>query len=75
MLPQRVLHIVGRMDRAGAETMLMNLYREIDRTRFQFDFAYFTNDRCDYDEEIETMGGRIIRINSSNAASLFFCPT
>lgn len=72
MLPQRVLHIVGRMDRAGAETMLMNLYREIDRTRFQFDFAYFTNDRCDYDEEIETMGGRIIRINSSNAASRFF---
>ena len=27
--PKRILHIVGRMDRAGAETMLMNYYRSI----------------------------------------------
>lgn len=60
--PTRVLHIVGRMDRAGAETMLMNYYRAIDRTRFQFDFLVFTGDRCDYDDEIESLGGRIVRI-------------
>lgn len=63
---QRILHIVGRMDRAGAETMVMNLYREIDRTRFQFDFAYFTVDRCDYDDEIKALGGRIYRIEAQN---------
>lgn len=34
----RVLHIVGKMNRAGAETMLMNLYRQIDRNQVQFDF-------------------------------------
>jgi len=62
----RVLHIVGRMDRAGAETMVMNLYREIDRSQFQFDFVYFTADRCDYDDEIEALGGRIHRISASN---------
>jgi glycosyltransferase EpsF len=60
----RVLHIVGRMDRAGAETMLMNYYRAIDRDRYQFDFLVFTADRCDYDEEIESLGGRIVRIES-----------
>lgn len=69
---KRVLHIVGRMDRAGAETMIMNLYREIDRTKFQFDFVYFTDERCDYDDEIEAMGGRIVRINSSSSIGRFF---
>ena len=68
----RTLHIIGRMDRAGAETMIMNLYREIDRTQTQFDFVYFANDRCDYDDEIEAMGGRIVRINSSSSIGRFF---
>ena len=68
---QRILHIIGRMDRAGAETMLMNLYREIDRSKFQFDFIYFTTERCDYDDEIELLGGHIICIGSPNPISRF----
>lgn len=36
--PIRVLQIVGRMDRGGIETMIMNLYRSIDRNKVQFDF-------------------------------------
>ena len=72
MSPQRILHIVGRMDRAGAETMLMNLYREIDRAKYQFDFLYFTDEPCDYDEEIKALGGNIIRINSRSTAKRFF---
>jgi glycosyltransferase EpsF len=35
---KRVLHIIGKMDRAGAGNMLMNLYRSIDRSKIQFDF-------------------------------------
>jgi glycosyltransferase EpsF len=70
--PERVLHIVGRMDRAGAETMVMNLYREIDRSRFQFDFIYFTGDRCNYDDEIEALGGRIYRICTGNILQRFW---
>ncbi|MDN3667155.1 glycosyltransferase family 1 protein [Algibacter miyuki] len=62
----RILHIVGKMNRAGAETMIMNLYRKLDRTKFQFDFIYFTNETCDYDQEIETLGGRIFRVSGSN---------
>lgn len=62
--PMRVLQVVGRMDRAGAETMLMNYYRAIDRTRYQFDFLVFTGDRCDYDDEIESLGGRLVRIEA-----------
>lgn len=67
LTPCRVLHIIGRMDRAGAETMLMNIYRELDRSRFQFDFLYFTEERCDYDDEIKALGGKIYRIPGRRA--------
>lgn len=63
---KRILHIVGTMDRAGAETMVMNLYRAIDKTKFQFDFVYFTNKHCDYDDEITSLGGKIYRVVASN---------
>lgn len=62
----RVLQIVGGMDRAGAETMLMNLYRKIDRTQIQFDFLYFLDKKCDYDSEITALGGLIYRISEHN---------
>jgi glycosyltransferase EpsF len=62
----RVLHIIGGMDRAGAETMVMNLYRNIDKTQIQFDFLYFKSKVCDYDEEIEELGGEIFRIVTTN---------
>ena len=59
---KRILHIVGTMDRAGAETMVMNLYRAIDKTQYQFDFVYFTEKPCAYDDEILELGGRIFRM-------------
>lgn len=34
----KILHVIGAMDRGGAETMIMNLMRRIDRTQFHFEF-------------------------------------
>lgn len=47
------------MDRAGIETMLMNYYRHIDRSRVQFDFLVNKKKPGDYDDEIRELGGRI----------------
>lgn len=58
----RVLHVVGKMHRGGIETLLMEIYRRIDRTRVQFDFLLFTHDPGDYDEEIKNMGGRLFYV-------------
>lgn len=58
--PIRILHVIGAMNRAGAETMLMNLYRACDTDKVQFDFL--VNDTGDYDDEIARRGGRIYRI-------------
>lgn len=68
----RILHVVGKMDRAGAETMLMNLYRHIDRTQIQFDFITFTKDKGCYDDEIRALGGKIIPLSASNSVRRMF---
>lgn len=60
--PVRVLQVIGAMDRGGAETLLMNLYRNVDRKRVQFDFLVNESRACDYDSEIESLGGKIYRI-------------
>lgn len=57
--PIRVLQVVGRMDRGGIETMLMNLYRHIDREKVQFDFLAHYGREAVYNEEIRSLGGRI----------------
>lgn len=57
----RVLQCVNNMHRAGLETLLMNYYRNIDRTKIQFDFLMHRSERSDYDDEIEALGGRIYR--------------
>lgn len=60
--PIRVLNMFTIMDRGGAETMVMNYYRHIDRTKVQFDFLVHREQRGAYDDEIETLGGRIYRM-------------
>lgn len=60
--PIRVLNMFTIMDRGGAETMVMNYYRHIDRTKVQFDFLVHREQRGAYDDEIERMGGRIYRM-------------
>ncbi|MDO4982683.1 MAG: glycosyltransferase [Eubacteriales bacterium] len=57
--PIRVLCVFSRLDRGGAETMCMNLYRHIDRSKVQFDFVKHTTDVGVYEEEIHSLGGRI----------------
>lgn len=69
---QRILHVIGKMDRAGAETMIMNLYRKIDKAQFQFDFIVFSKQAGDFDEEIKSLGGRIFTILGRNAIIRMF---
>ncbi|WP_164667379.1 glycosyltransferase family 1 protein [Virgibacillus doumboii] len=58
--PLRVLHVAVNMNRGGAETLIMNLYRNIERSKVQFDFL--TCKEGVFDDEIRQKGGRIHRI-------------
>lgn len=61
--PIRVLHILQRMEAAGVQTLLMNLYRKIDRERVQFDFLVHYTVPQFFDKEIEALGGKIYRFS------------
>ncbi|AXI10784.1 glycosyltransferase family 1 protein [Oceanobacillus zhaokaii] len=59
--PVRVLHVVVNMNRGGAETLIMNLYRNMDLEKVQFDFL--TCKEGVFDQEIINMGGKVHRIS------------
>ena len=67
--PIRILQVLGRLDRGGAETMIMNLYRHMDREQLQFDFVIHTEDVCDYTEEVLQLGGRIYSMKPFRAST------
>ena len=69
--PIRVLHVIGIMNRGGAETMIMNLYRHIDRSKVQFDFVENSSEPAVFDEEILSLGGRIFRCPHYNGKNHF----
>lgn len=62
--PIRIAQIIGKWLGGGVESVVMNYYRHIDRTKIQFDFI------CDNDstnipyKEIEELGGKVILIPS-----------
>ena len=59
----KILHYVSVMDRGGQETFIMNVYRNIDKTKVQFDFLCSINIKGDYDDEIKELGGKIIYLD------------
>lgn len=55
----RILHFVSKMDRAGQETFIMNIFRFADRDKYEFLFLCNKTEVGDYDAEITELGGHI----------------
>lgn len=66
MYPIRVLHVVTTMDFGGVETLLMSIYRKMDRKLVQFDFLCHNTTDCKFSQEIEALGGRVFSIPGPN---------
>lgn len=66
MEPIRILHIVTSMELGGIETFLMTMYRQIDRSRIQFDFLKHRSAEGFYEAEIRSLGGRIYTVPPIN---------
>ena len=71
----RILHVVTHMNRGGLETMLMNYYRHIDRTKVQFDFLTHREYDGDFGEEIARLGGIIYHMPPLNPFSVKYRDT
>lgn len=63
MEPIRILHVVPNMNSGGLENLIMNIYRNIDRSKVQFDFLVHYQERGFFDDEIEKLGGKIYRFS------------
>lgn len=55
--PIRVLNITRVFKAAGIESFIMNMYRNVDRSKVQFDFLVMSGEKSCYDEEIHKLGG------------------
>lgn len=55
----RVLHVVSELNQGGIENFIMNVYRNIDKTKVQFDFIVHHREIGTFEKEIEQLGGRI----------------
>ncbi|WP_298392029.1 glycosyltransferase family 1 protein [Flavobacterium sp.] len=64
--PIRILQLFTILNRGGAETNVMNYYRKLDRTRFQFDFIVHRDEVGAYEAEIIALGGTIYRLPPFN---------
>ena len=66
----RVLHITEMLSAAGIESFIMNVYRNIDRNKVQFDFLVLRDEKEFYDDEIASLGGRKYFVHSDKKNTL-----
>lgn len=69
--PKRVLHFGMLGGIGGVETFIMNIYRNIDREKLQFDFITLHNQDIAFSDEILSMGGKIYSCLYSKHESVF----
>lgn len=63
----KVAEFVGSMNCGGTETMLMNVLRNIDKEKYEIHFIENVSEKCWYDDEIISLGGKIIKVKSKKS--------
>lgn len=66
----RILHMIGCLEMGGSQTMVMSLYRAIDRSKIQFDFIVDCDDKNVFEQEIAQLGGRVFRLPKFNGKNI-----
>ena len=62
-IPVRIAHVMGKTHNGGVEAAVMNYYRNIDRTKIQYDFIIDSDSsNTVLQDEIESLGGKVITI-------------
>lgn len=64
--PRRVLHILGSLNRGGAETWLLHALRHTDRNEVAMDFLVHQAEPGVYEDEVRALGSQIHRCLNPN---------
>lgn len=60
--PVRVLQIIGIACNGGVESVILNYYRHIDKSKVQFDFVVHKNPSENFVKEVKKGGGRLYEV-------------
>lgn len=55
----RVLHMIGNLNYGGSQSMIINLYKNVDRTKIQFDFIIDHKDQVDLVPLVKSLGAKV----------------
>lgn len=66
----RVLHYIGGLGLGGAQSAVIEIYRNIDRTKIQFDFVIHDLNDNNYNDELNALGAKIFVCPKFNGKNL-----
>ena len=58
----KVLQVIGGLNMGGAETFIINVFRNINREKYEFYFLCYGKGKYDYEDEVNKLNGHIIMI-------------
>lgn len=65
--PIRILHILANRPTGGIEAYLLNMHRNIDKTKIQFDYIVCDEKKPgEFDKKIEQLGGKVFVLSPLN---------
>lgn len=68
---QKVLQVSAGLGQGGAESMIMEIYEKIDKSRVQFDFLVYDDTPTHYTERVKELGGRVIVLDREKKWDIF----
>lgn len=71
-MKKKILHVYNIMNRGGAETFIMNIYNNIDKQLFEFDFLCTSNEKGKYNDNIINNGGKVFNFNKFSSKRILF---
>lgn len=69
--PIRILHVLGLFDYGGAESLIMNVFRNVDRTKIMFDFVVHSEKKGAFEGEAQNLGSQIYRVSKYTGKNHF----
>ena len=71
----KVAQFVGSMNCGGTETMLMKLFSEIDKKKYEFFFIENIKEKSWYTDEIIKLGGKVVKVPQFRFINIikYFC--
>ena len=60
----KILQVIGSLHVGGAENVAVNIYRYIDREKFEFHYLVYTkpDDVGEYESEVISLGGKVLHL-------------